>query len=61
MTPLMSHSLKVVRMAAVCCAMTSWAAILRRSGVSFLRVVRPSGADGFAAGVGGATETAATV
>ena len=25
----MSHSLNVVRMAAVCCAMTSWAAILR--------------------------------
>ena len=44
MTPLMSHSLKVVRMAAVCCAMTSWAAILRRRGVSFLRVVRPASA-----------------
>ena len=29
-------------MAAVCCAMTSCAAILRRSGESFLRVLRPS-------------------
>ena len=38
----MSHSLKVVRMAAVCCAMTSWAAILRRSGDIFLRVKRSS-------------------
>ena len=39
-TSLMSHSLKVVRMAAVCCAMTSCAAILRRSGDIFLRVKR---------------------
>ena len=39
-------SLKVVRMAAVCCAMTSCAAILRRSGESFLRVLRPSVAGG---------------
>ncbi len=36
----MSHSLKVVRIAAVCCAMTSCAAILRRSGDIFLRVNR---------------------
>ena len=42
MTSLMSHSLKVVRMAAVCCAMTSWAAILRRRGDIFLRVKRSS-------------------
>ncbi len=39
----MSHSLKVVRIAAVCCAMTSCAAILRRKGDIFLRVKRPSG------------------
>ena len=38
----MSHSLKVVRMAAVCCDMTSWAAILRRRGDIFLRVKRSS-------------------
>ena len=37
----MSHSLKVVRIAAVCWAMTSCAAILRRSGDIFLRVNRP--------------------
>ena len=36
----MSHSLKVVRMAAVCCAMTSCAAILRRNGDIFFRVNR---------------------
>src|SRR5437899_12624192 len=55
-TALMSHSLKVVRMAAVCCAITSCAAILRRSGDILLRVNRPSddwrscsaGADGTA-------------
>src|SRR6266550_1762298 len=41
-TALMSHSLKVVRMAAVCCAITSCAAILRRSGDILLRVNRPS-------------------
>ena len=42
MTALMSHSLKVVRMAAVCCAITSWAAIFRRKGERCLRVTRPS-------------------
>ena len=44
-TALMSPSLNVVRMAAVCCAMTSCAAILRRNGDIFFRVNRPS-ADG---------------
>ena len=38
MTAVMSHSLKVVRIAAVCCAMTSCSAILRRKGDIFLRV-----------------------
>lgn len=42
MTADMSTSLKVVRMAAVCCAFTRWEAILRRSIDIFLRVVRPS-------------------
>ena len=53
MTPLMSHSLNVVRIAAVCCAMTSCAAILRRRGVSFFRAVRgSSGAVIFGFGAG---------
>ena len=39
-TSVMSHSLKVVRMAAVCWAMTSWAAIFRRNGDIFFRVNR---------------------
>ena len=39
-TALMSHSLNVVRMAAVCCAITSCAAILRRNGDIFLRINR---------------------
>ena len=38
----MSHSLNVVRIAAVCCAITSCCAILRRSGDIFLRMNRPS-------------------
>ena len=41
-TALMSHSLKVVRIAAVCCAITSCCAILRRSGDIFFRTNRPS-------------------
>ena len=44
-TAVMSHSLNVVKMAAVCCAITSWAAILRRSGDIFLRVKRPVSAE----------------
>ena len=55
----MSHSLKVVRMAAVCCAITSWVAILRRRGESFLRVERLSlGAETVAWGGRGAGEGA---
>ena len=49
-TALMSHSLNVVRMAAVCWAMTSWAAILRRSGDSFFLTAREF-ADGGVEGV----------
>ena len=41
-----SASLKVVRMAAVCWALTRCWEILRRSGVIFLLVKRPSSADG---------------
>src|SRR5437588_2269706 len=41
-TALMSHSLNVVRIAAVCCAITSCCAILRRNGDIFLRMNRPS-------------------
>ena len=38
----MSHSLNVVRIAAVCCAITSCAAIFRRNGDIFFRTNRPS-------------------
>src|SRR5438552_1773833 len=41
-TALMSHSLNVVRIAAVCCAITSCCAILQRNGDIFLRMTRPS-------------------
>src|SRR5438445_11113768 len=41
-TALMSHSLNVVRIAAVCCAITTCCAILRRNGDIFLRVKRAS-------------------
>ena len=41
-TALMSHSLNVVRIAAVCCAITSCCAILRRNGDIFLRMNRLS-------------------
>ena len=41
-TALMSHSLNVVRIAAVCCAITSCCPILRRNGDIFLRTKRPS-------------------
>src|SRR5438067_2738287 len=41
-TALMSHSLNVVRIAAVCCAITSCCAILRRNGDIFFRMNRPS-------------------
>src|SRR5436190_18169158 len=49
----MSHSLKVVRMAAVCCAITSCCAIFRRNGDIFLRMNRPS-VDGSASAGDGA-------
>ena len=56
----MSASLNVVRIAAVCCALTSCVAILRRSGEIFLRVVRPPaaavGAGADAAGSAGSVE-----
>ena len=38
----MSHSLNVVRIAAVCCAITNCAAIFRRNGDIFFRTNRPS-------------------
>src|ERR1035437_9138320 len=42
MTSDMSTSLKVVRIAAVCWALTSWVAILRHNMLILRRVVRPS-------------------
>ena len=51
-TALISHSLNVVRMAAVCCAITSWVAILRRRGESFFRTVRDSSPDAETTGAG---------
>ena len=53
----MSHSLKVVKIAAVCCAMTNCCAILRRNGDIFLRTTRPS----FAAGASDSTGPAISV
>ena len=54
----MSHSLNVVRIAAVCCAMTNCCAILRRNGDIFLRTTRPSWAAGASDSTGPATSVA---